>query len=150
MNYLTCSVHEYNSSTPIYEFCYISSINNYRYLWEFKGNHAFMIPKFPFKPDTEILFLGNIKNAFERNTRTEIEFQFIASAFREMMGNRLRSLKQLQLKKERFDELIPIIIRNSTKGKVPCRRCASGNRKSQNCARLLAIALRQYVEKKKQ
>ena len=146
MNYLSCSVHNFNSPIPTYELCYIESKTNTVYTWEFKGNQKFMIPKFPFKNDSKILYMGNIKNAFERNARTEAEFVVISFGLRKYFQHRLISVSQLYNRKERYAELIPIKIRNAVRDMVPCRRCISSNRPANDCSRLLTHSLRKYTE----
>jgi len=131
MNFLGYSIHCACTVVPIYEFCLISERElttleirgNSRTIFNLRDNYW-----------EATVYVKNINNSFDCDYNTPFR-----------ANGPLVPVNSVQFKNIRIQELVPILISKSAKGRPACRRCTVAGRKSENCARTLALELMHFV-----
>jgi len=141
MYYLALCLHKIEYSDPIYEFCLLKSTSNYQ--WECTKDNMFCVnildkSTIVFVKSFELLFsesqFGNLDSLPILFLHSNIQTKFVSAV-------------EANYKQERYNELVLLKIKSLVKSSTTsmCKACIKNNRNRENCAFVLALSLKTYL-----
>jgi len=145
MNFLGYSIHNSNTPCPIYEFSLITSRDITTWEIDESSNR---IVELRDDPSGTILYVKNVNNSFDSIKIEDQDWRFIAHPTPFRYNGALIPVTFYKFKKLRYQELVPVLVSKLASKTPACRRCRLANRKPENCARNLAVQLKNLIQYK--
>ena len=141
LDIIAFSIHRSKSKTflPRYECCLLRK-NTSQVIHKYTPKKT-KLPSSVEERSVLTLFINDIENSFlpSVDSNTFPEYWEIDSSVKPL------SIEHLIVPTIRFPELIPVIIKKSSKNKSPCSTCRRLGIKSEKCAKVIAQQLRELI-----